>query len=109
VASERAPVGFEAFIFEMFSVAAIGASTVGAIGTVKLSEKLDITDSNWGNLWKLLLYCAASNAVPLFFAPFLPPPRPRAANSLANIGDLYDDSLVVVTDPNAEPNASTSN
>jgi hypothetical protein len=109
VASERAPAGFEAFIFEMFSVAAIGASTVGAIGTVKLSEKLDITDSNWGNLWKLLLYCAASNAVPLFFAPFLPPPRPRAANSLANIGDLYDDSLVVVTDPNAEPNASTSN
>jgi hypothetical protein len=72
VASERAPVGFESFVFELFTAAAIGGSTVAAIATTAISNQLGITAYRWGNLVWLLAICAAAKLLPLLFAAALP-------------------------------------
>jgi hypothetical protein len=75
VASERSPAGFEAFIFELFSVAAIAGSTVGAIVTAHVSTVLGVTTTDWSRFWILLVVCAATKVIPLVASAFLPKPR----------------------------------
>ena len=78
VAAERCPKGFEAFVFEIFTVASLGASSVSALLTAKIADELLITYNDWSNMWLFLLVCAACKWIPVFFAALLPR-RPTTA------------------------------
>jgi hypothetical protein len=73
VASSRAPAGFEALIFELFSVAAIGGSSVASITAAQMATSMGVSSDSWGRFWELLLACAVSKLVPLFASIMLPP------------------------------------
>ena len=85
VGAERCPPGYEAVIFELFTAASIGGSSVSALVTATIATLLHISRHDFSNLWALLVVSAAAKLIPVVFAAFLPTrraakePRPSAA------------------------------
>lgn len=75
VASVRCPKGFEAVVFELFSLAAIGGSTVASLIAIRIADSLDISRTNFDKLWILMVVAASSRILPIFAVPYLPPPN----------------------------------
>jgi hypothetical protein len=75
VASARCPKGYEAIVFELFSLAAIGGTSVASLVTIRVADALHISRSSFGNVWILMLVSAGSRLLPIFLVPHLPPPQ----------------------------------
>ena len=72
LASSRCPVGFEAVVFELFTATSLGASSVSALLTTVITLQLGIETGHYERLWILLVICAASKWIPVFFLGCLP-------------------------------------
>eukprot|EP00758_Cryptobia_borreli_P002603 Tbor_TRINITY_DN3154_c0_g1::TRINITY_DN3154_c0_g1_i1::g.14674::m.14674 len=72
VAAERCPEGYEAAIYEMFSVASFSGGTVSRIIALKIGNYFDINKSNYSNLWKLLLVCSMCKLLPIILVAIIP-------------------------------------
>ena len=77
VASVRCPKGFEAVVFELFSLAAMGGATVSSLIAIQIADALHISKANWSPLWVLLTISACARLLPLAVVPYLPPPREK--------------------------------
>ena len=74
VAGARCPKGFEAVVFELFSLAAMGGSTVSYLISIHIANALGISRAAWGHLWVLMAISAVARFLPIFVVPHLPPP-----------------------------------
>src|SRR3989338_4658880 len=74
VASVRCPKGFEAVVFELFSLAAIGGSTVANLIAIRIADSLELSRTNWDKLWILMVIASSSRILPILVVPHLPPP-----------------------------------
>lgn len=87
VAAARCPKGFEAVVFELFSLAAMGGATVASLVAIRVADALSISRTNWSKLWILMLVAAVSRLLPLFVVPHLPPPVPKSETEALAMDD----------------------
>ena len=71
-------------MFELFSLAAIGGSTVASLVAIQIANALGISKTNWDNLWILMVIAACSRVLPTIVVPYLPPPREIQSNHKKN-------------------------
>jgi Na+/melibiose symporter-like transporter len=94
VAAEKCPAGYEAVIFELFTAASMGGSSVSALVTAVIATLLTISRHNYNNLWALLVVSAGGKLLPVVLAAFLPsPPKATSERHVGREGEGEEPSV----------------